>query len=52
LGQEYKEKPKEAIIGRLTKYSQEKRNRDQQRATNGKSTSTNRETSKKNSQTH
>ena len=53
LRREYKEKLRKAIIGKLTKYSQKKRNKDQQKVLNAKPTiSANRKTSKKNSQTH
>ena len=45
LEYEYKTTPRESIVGRLTKYSQEKRNRDQKRINAKK-------TSKKNSPAH
>src|ERR1044072_4489887 len=49
LGREYKEVSREAIIGRLTKYFQEKRNKDQQEIVDAKSKRTDRKTSKKDS---
>jgi len=48
LEHKYKEESREAIVGRLTKYSQEKRNKDQQRALDVKSVIINRKASKEN----
>ena len=60
LGREYQTIPREAIVGRLTKYARESKNRyerekrekDRQKVANAKTTSADRKTSKKNSQTH
>ena len=52
LGREYQETPREAIVGRLTKYAQESKNKFLQRQADDKSTAADRKTSKKNSQTH
>ena len=52
LGQEYQERPRETIIGRLTKYSQEKKNKFLQECANARSKGVDRKTGKKDSQTH
>jgi hypothetical protein len=52
LGREYQAQPREAIVGRLTKYAQESKNKFLQRQADAKSTGADRKTSKKNSQTH
>jgi len=53
LEYKYRKKPREAIIKRLTKYSQQKRNRNQRRALHVReSTDLNGKTSKKNSKSH
>ena len=52
LGREYQEQPREAIIGRLTKYAQESKNKFQQKQADAKTTSTDRKTGKKSGQTH
>jgi len=52
LGREYQEKPREAIIGRLTKYFQESKNKFLQERANAKSKRVDKKTSKKDSQTH
>src|ERR1043165_7443512 len=52
LGREYQEQPREAIIGRLTKYAQESKNKFLQKQANAKSTSADRKTSKEDSQTY
>src|ERR1043165_6701533 len=51
LGREYQEQPREAIIGRLTKYAQESKNKFEKKLADVKSTGADRKTSKKNSQT-
>src|ERR1043166_2984760 len=52
LGREYQARPREAIVGGLTKYAQESKNRFLQRQADAKSTGADRKTSKKNSQAH
>ena len=52
LGREHQARPREAIVGRLTKYAQESKNKFQQKQTNAKSTGADRKTGKKNSQAH
>src|ERR1044071_6234777 len=52
LGREYRAVPREAIVGRLTRYMQESRNKFLQKQADAKSTSADRKTSKKNSQAY
>ena len=52
LGREYQAEPREAIVGRLTKYAQESKNKFQQQLADAKARSADRKTSKKDSQTH
>src|ERR1043165_1884079 len=52
LGQEYQTIPRKAIVGRLTKYAQESKNKFLQTQADAKSKGTDRKTSKKGSQTH
>ena len=52
LGREYQAIPREAIVGRLTRYAQESKNKFLQKQADAKSKGTDGKTSKKNSQAH
>src|ERR1043165_1506331 len=52
LNCEYQATPRESIVGRLTKYAQESKNKFQQKLADAKTTSADRKTGKKDSQAH
>ena len=52
LGREYQAVPRGAIVGKLTKYAQESKNKFLQKQADAKTTSADRKASKKNSQAH